>query len=1171
MVMARRSLLKDLFRSLTNTKARFLSIMAIIALGVGFFSGINATEPDMILSADQYYQTQRLSDFRLISPLGFQAADIEAVRTLSGVGAVQAGYSKDLFLTTAGGNTATVKIYSYDAADYQSGDGLNVPTVIEGRLPEQAGEIAVDASRSLPDELGIGSAVTLSVPDGEQLTDFLKTGTYTIVGLIDSPLYITYERGQTNIGDGSISFFGLIGEADFTMDRVTDLFIRTSASASLTAYSDAYAVHLAPIKQALDNLGKDSVALATADLRRQLDEGKAKLQDKKAQVEQELADGEAKLLAAEQELTDGEAQLQEKETTYTNRLDEQRQALAKGRSQLEAGKSQYADQYALWLEGYKTWQAGSDKLASSKSQLDDAGGQIARGESELAAAKAQLDQAKPQLDDLERSLDALRLIRAALPAAAPAMTVSEYLALIEQIRLYAPELAVWIGSQNGYGDVNLPDLLTGALDQTLTQMEKTYADGLRTYEDGLARYQQGAALMAANKLDYEQGLADYTAGQAELDLAKAQLDSGKTALDQAKATLDASEARISRGEAALAKGAADLQQSLDQGRQKIAEGRQQLADARAEYEQKKTDALEQIAGAETEIRQAEQQLVALPDNWFVLTRDENPGYSGYGDDAGRIGAVAKVFPLFFFLVAALVCLTTMTRMVEEERSQIGTLKALGYGAWTIAAKYLVYALLASLIGSLTGLAVGFRLFPILIMNAYGMMYGIPDRLTPFHLNYAALSILLAVATTVSVTLAATLQELRVTPAILMQPKAPKPGKRIFLERIKPFWKKLSFSRKVTARNLFRYKKRLLMTVIGIAGCTALLVSGFGLKDSVNAIMDNQFTKIFIYDAQVVIDPEQAGSLDNLTGYLSGQTAVAAYLPEMAETVTALAAGSGRTYEANMLVPADSESFKLFYDLHERRSGAKLDLPADGAVISEKLAALLQVGVGDTFQMRDSANRTYKVRVAGVAEQYLTHYIYLSPAYFDQLTFRTPLYNIVAVNVQDPNAFDEQAFKENTMAVDGVLGTLFARDFADSLKDTMESLDYVVLILIITAGALAFVVLYNLTNINITERVREIATIKVLGFRDNEVSAYVYRENTILTLIGTGIGLLLGLLLHRFVIGTMEVDTMMFGKTVSWLSFLLSIALTIAFAALVNFFMYYKLRKVNMVASLKSVE
>lgn len=1169
--MKRSSFVRDIRRSMLKSKARFLSILAIISLGVGFFAGINATEPDMVLSADRYYKDSRLADFRLISPLGFRLEDIEAVRQADGVEAVQEGYAKDVFLASASGATSVVRLFSYDEADYSGQKGLTVPQVREGRLPANPGEIAVESGMNVPDEIQVGGTLTVSLPNGDELDKSLATSTFTVVGRIVSPMFIDFERGQTNIGDGSIAYFAYVPKQDFKMEKATDLFVRTNGTATLTAYSDAYKMHIEPIKDRFDELGLAAVGAQTQLLRDKLNEGKAELQTNKDKAEKELADGEQKLQDAEKKILDGEKELAANEKKYTQELADKRVLLEKGRADLNQGLIQYFAGYTRWLEGYISYLDGRDQLNVAKQQLDDAKVRIDQGEQDLALAKVQLDATRTALDTMKASLDSMKQTRDSLPANGTALTEAQFNALLADVRNFSPELADSLKQNFKYDDPGQVAQLRLSLDIAIIQMEQTYETQKKTYDSGLAQYNAGVTELAGARRQYENGLADYNAGLAKLNATKPELDRGKVELDAAKATLAESEAKLTAGEAALSQGEKDLLKNLDEGRTKLAEARIELAEGRSEFEVKKADALQQIADAEAKIRDSERQIIEIPDSWFVLTRDGNPGYSGYGDDARRIGAVAKVFPLFFFLVAALVCLTTMTRMVEEERGQIGTLKALGYSTFAISSKYLVYALSASLAGALIGLVIGFRLFPGVIMNAYGLMYQIPVRLMPDHPAYAAISILIAVVTTVAASLGATLQELRAHPAVLMQPKAPKPGKRIFLERIKPIWKRLSFSHKVTARNIFRYKQRFLMTVIGIAGCTALLVTGFGLRDSINAIMGKQFDEIFIYDGLLVTDTEKAPAERDLTQILGKDSQVKEYLGLLNETVSTLKSGSSRTFEASLIVPEDPEAFKRFYDLHERVSRKTLELPAEGAIISEKLADLLGVRTGGSLTYRDSENRTYTVRIAGIAENYLTHYVYLSPKAFDRLTFRSPDFNAAVFNVEEPDKIDEKAFKESLLSHDGVLGAIFTRGIAEEFNKMIGSLNFVVLVLILSAGALAFVVLYNLTNINITERIREIATIKVLGFRDKEVSAYVYRENIILTVIGTLGGLLLGFVLHRFVMGTMEIDTMMFGKNIKLLSYLLSAILTMAFTIVVNLFMFYQLKKINMVESLKSVE
>ncbi len=1164
--MKKKSFYKSLLRMILKSMPRFLSVLAIIAVGVGFFAGINATEPDMILSADKYYKNNNLSDFRIVSSLGFEEGDITNVMKTEGIYNVQKGYSKDLFLTSQEGITSIVKLFSYDHKYYKDGSGLNIPVIKEGRMPEKSGEIVVEYGVNVPKDIKLGSKVVLSVPENQQTDDFIRTETFTVVGIIDSPLYINFERGQTNIGNGSIDFFAYIHEKDFKIEKVTDIFIRTTQSNDFKAYSNEYQAHISPIKSVLEKLGTNAVAIETQELKRKLEDGKKELEENKSKAEAELADAEKKLAEAENEILKGKDELNKNDIKYTKELKDKETELENGKKELENGKKLYEKNYQKWLAGYNDYIKAEKELVTAKAKLDSAGQLLKPLEAELSASKEKLDLANTQLNLLSKSIHGLKEIQTDLDANPP-RNIEEYNQLIDKVKTYSPEASEIIVNSAKLGDENFVLTLGMTLQSIITGMESKHTSGIKEYQEGFSRYTQGATALN----EYKTGLAEYEAGQKELIIAKATLDTGKLELDKAKAEIDKNAAKISDGENVLNKAKQDLDKSLEEGRLKLAKAEVDLLEGRKTYIGNRTKALKEIQDAEEKIKDSEKQILEIPSGWFVFERDGNPGYAGYGDDARRIGAVAKVFPLFFFLVAALVCLTTMTRMVEDDRMEIGTLKALGYSTFTIASKYLIYALLSSVLGSLLGLSIGFWLFPNAIMNAYGIMYKIPVRITPYHLNYAVISILLAVITTVSASLLATLQELRTTPAVLIQPKAPKPGKRILLERIAFFWKRLSFTHKITARNIFRYKQRFLMTVIGISGCTALLVTGFGLKNSINDIMDKQFDDIFVYDGQVLVDTDKEISERDFGSILSEDSSIESYILVFSENGDVFAGNSNRSYETNIMVPENTEQFANFVNLHDRETKNKIDLPQDGAVISEKLSNLLRLGVGDTLKFRDNDNITYEIMVSAIAENYLSHYIFLSPDYFNKVTFGDPKYNAGMFNLRNPETIEEREFKETLMNNKGVLAVVLTRRIAEEVKDTMESLDYVVMILILSAGALAFVVLYNLTNINITERLREIATIKVLGFRDGEVSSYVYRENILLSIMGTLLGIMLGALLHKYVIGTMEIDTMMFGQSIHLLSFLLSILLTMIFSVLVNLSMYGKLKNINMVESLKSIE
>ena len=1169
--MSAKSFHKDLTRTLLKSKMRFLSIMAIIAIGTGFFAGIKATEPNMIMSADRYYQSHHLSDFRLISPLGFRDEDIETVKQLPGIAQVQSGYMLDYFLYSEAGTRFTVRLFSYDPAFNNQPDSLNQPTVIDGRLPETPGEIILEAGNNVPESINLGSEIRLAAPNGDTLDQHLAREHFKVVGRVQSPLYINFERGQTPVGDGNIDFFAYVCKSDFALERFVELYIRTRESPSLTAYSEAYDLHLEPVEQALIKQGQLSLADETSQYREELDAGKKEWERNKNEVEKQLHEAEQALNDAELAISEGELELDEKITHYEAEFARQEAELAAGRDAYNQGLLAYYEGYAQWLEGYNEYQDGRDQLNQARRELDMAKNQLEQAENELALANAQLEEADEQLTVLADSIEGLKQIRDSLPEQDQTLTDEEFQALIQDIRPYSEELADFVSEAFTAQDPGLLQQMRILIESSLISLEETYAEGRAEYLAGRQAYEAGQQRLAVEQQRYDEGNREYEAGLREINEAEADIEAGRVELDEAKAELDQAKIELDEGEAALTAGRTTFDQEIEQARLALAEAKIELDEGRVAFENEKNTALQKISEAEQEIKDSERQILELPEEWIVMTRDHQPGYSDYGEDARRIGLVAAVFPVFFFLVAALVCLTTMTRMVEEERVQIGTLKAMGYSTLSIVSKYLVYALAASLLGSIVGLAAGFQIFPRTIMNAYSLLYYIPEQTAPFHFDLATLSVLLAVATTVLVTLLATLNELKASPAVLMQPRAPKPGKRIMLEYVRPLWHKMSFMQKLTARNLFRYKQRLFMTVIGIAGCTALLLTGFGLKDSINSIIGKQFDDIFIYDGLVMIDPDKDTDKDAFNSLLADHPDIEDWLPVHQESVTAQRYGSSISYEANVLVPETAEALPAFYTIKNRQTEQLLPLTPNGAIISEKLSELLQVKAGDSLTIRDVENRTYTLFVAGIAEHYVTHYIYMSPQYYDQITYRMPEMNSAVFKLQDPDLFDQPAFQEHLMTHPAVLGSMFTLTLADDFARTIRSLDLVVIVLILAAGALAFVVLYNLTSINIAERIREIATIKVLGFRDREVSDYVFRENLLLTIMGTFTGLLLGVVLHRFVMGTMETDALMFGKEIHWLSYILSIVLTMVFSVLVNVFMFYRLRHIHLVESLKAAE
>lgn len=686
--------------------------------------------------------------------------------------------------------------------------------------------------------------------------------------------------------------------------------------------------------------------------------------------------------------------------------------------------------------------------------------------------------------------------------------------------------------------------------------------------------------------DAEQKLAD----------AKTELDDGAQQLADAKVTIADKEQELLDGEQTLK----DKEQELLDGKQTIADGETQLADAKqeiadgkisladakqeiadkekeledgkAEYEKAKADAEPEIADAKQEIADGEKTLADLKKpTWYVWGRDKVTSTESFGQDAGRISNIGKFFPVIFFLVAALVSLTTMTRMIEEQRQQIGTLKALGYSDGVIAFKYFAYAMLSTVSGALAGVVVGEKILPWVIMNAYGMLYtGLPYYMTPLNWEQGGLAILASAACTGVATIAACYKELAAGPAELMRPEAPKNGKRIFLERIGVLWKHLNFTQKSTVRNLVRYKKRFFMTVIGIGGCMGLILVGFGLQDSITAIAKNQFVSLFTYQANAVLNSDvDESEKEALQTDLENYSGIDELLEMYCQNIELQT--DKKTVDAVLEVPKELTNFNDFYAFRDRKSGEVYEFPTDGgAAISEKTATMLGVKAGDTVQLK-KGDDIVDVKISIIVENYVRHYLYLAPDLYEELFGGAPDYNQLLMKYQDMSGNYETALGEKIMTYDGVAAISFTSDLIDQIDNMLRSLDIVIVVLIVSAGLLAFVVLYNLNNINITERQRELATLKVLGFFDGEVASYVYRENMVLTLFGVIAGMGIGTFLHHCVIQTVEVDMMMFGRNVFPRSYGWSALITLAFALFVNFMMFYRLRKIDMIESLKSVE
>lgn len=851
-------------------------------------------------------------------------------------------------------------------------------------------------------------------------------------------------------------------------------------------------------------------------------EQKTFLEQNIAAFEAASAEAEAQLVAAEAQITDAENQLAAADAQLT----EKEQECAAGEDELAAAKEELENGEAQVTAGLAQIADGEAQASAYQKQLED-------GEAQLNAAKAQIEEGEAQI---EANRSKLEEGEAQLAAARAQIADGE-----QQIASYQQTI------QSG--------------EAQLAEGRKTIADGESQLADAKQTISNGESQIAEAK----QSIAD---GETQLAEAKQTIADGESQLAEAKQTIADGETQLADAKQEIADGKI----SLADAKQEIADKEKELEDGKAEYEKAKADAEPEIADAKQEIADGEKTLADLKKpTWYVWGRNKVTSTESFGQDAGRISNIGKFFPVIFFLVAALVSLTTMTRMIEEQRQQIGTLKALGYSDGVIAFKYFAYAMLSTVSGALAGVVVGEKILPWVIMNAYGMLYtGLPYYMTPLNWEQGGLAILASAACTGVATIAACYKELVAGPAELMRPEAPKNGKRIFLERIGVLWKHLNFTQKSTVRNLVRYKKRFFMTVIGIGGCMGLILVGFGLQDSITAIAKNQFVSLFTYQANAVLNSDvDESEKEALQTDLENYSGIDELLEMYCQNIELQT--DKKTVDAVLEVPKELTNFNDFYAFRDRKSGEVYEFPTDGgAAISEKTATMLGVKAGDTVQLK-KGDDIVDVKISIIVENYVRHYLYLAPDLYEELFGGAPDYNQLLMKYQDTSSNYETALGEKIMTYDGVAAISFTSDLIDQIDNMLRSLDIVIVVLIVSAGLLAFVVLYNLNNINITERQRELATLKVLGFFDGEVASYVYRENMVLTLFGVIAGMGIGTFLHHCVIQTVEVDMMMFGRNVFPRSYGWSALITLAFALFVNFMMFYRLRKIDMIESLKSVE
>lgn len=1147
--MKKTALYKLVFREIRHSKARFLSILVLILLGVGFFVGLQATGPNMLNTVDDYFDEKKLYDAHIQSTMGIEDNEVRLLSEYDPIEYIEEGYSQDVLV---GENRIVMKLISY-----HPDKDLNQYEIASGRLPEKSGEIALDERDMIQSLHQIGDEIMLVADrDETDLADQFERIEYEIVGFVRSPRFITNDsRGQTSIAGGQLDGFGVIMEEDFNLPVYTDLFVSFTGLREINTFSDEYQeqsrIHASEIERILEEYSPERLSEIRS-------EAEVEIRDAEAQIE----DGRKELTEAREELSDARSELDDAQLA----IQEARETLGEAEQELNDGEAEYKQGLVVFQS--EMGQADA-QLAQARREIDSQAEQLESGLADLEAAERELNQAEEQLEsqrnelitaqveftELTNVLSELLDIPAEL---VPEEGIEPLLTETESIELNGQTLADLLG---GYFAGEVPvEVVEGALDGIASELEA-----------GLSQIDEASLAIAQQRSTLEGARAELEAGQEMLADARTELGEQSAVLERERSN---AEEELSRARRDLDQGWQEYNDGvaeLDRNELELIEAEEEYLEGLETFEEEEQDALAEIEEAEAEIADVREELAAIEEpTYYTLLREDDMNFIQYEENAALLSELATIFPAVFFAVAALVTLTTITRMIEEQRTEIGTLKALGYRDFEISIKYYVYAVSASLLGTVFGLIIGYITLPIIIFNAYGIMYNLPDLILANYWSYTLIAAAIALLSTVVTAWVVLRKDLKSHPAALMRPKAPKIGKRILLERISPIWKRLDFMKKVTARNLFRYKQRMLMTVIGVAGCAALIIAGFGIQGAVEGLADLQFGDVMRYDAMVILDDEA-----NEESQLSYQQFVQSYdgidqTSMIKQQQFEMSHPDLLTQDLTVIVPEDSDRFNDFIQLQDRTSDEVYQLPDEGAIVTERLADLFEVGIGDTLTIEDADNRSYQIKIVEIAENYIGHYLFMTESVYRSEIDDSIRYNANLINYDQDESWENE-FSEQLMLEDQVVTVTFIGSMTDAFRDSMESLNLVVFVLIIAAAGLAFVVLYNLTNINISERIRELSTIKVLGFFDTEVTMYIYRENIVLTVMGIIAGSIFGRFLFSFVLDTITMDNQMFNPALHWTSYLYSALLTLFFSTFVMWLMHNKLKRIDMIESLKSNE
>lgn len=1232
-MVVKKSYLKIIWREFKSSFGRFAAIFGIVALGVGFLSGLLVTTPDMHMSVDEYYDKHNMADIFIKATMGLTKEDVESIDEVSNVKDTMPAYVIDKLLQVDGKGTIVGKIYGIPLLDYDAQNSINKLDLYEGRMPKNSRECVVERKGTHLEDVKIGTRLRISKENKEyeDIDDLYKEKEFEVVGIVGNSFHFSKEREPSNVGSGKLGTIIYVDYSAYALDEYTDLYIVADRALKMSSFSTRYVDYIEEIRDEIEDLGEERSLVRKEEILKtaneELDDGYKDYYDGKKEAEEQLADARSEINKGKKDLKDALVEIKEGEEELVDArktlekenkkalkeieknekiLEEAKLSLIKGQDELKASSTLLEEGQIKYNEGLKESLKGKKDLEEAEKEFKRGQEEFKKGEREFLKGKEDLNKGKREsakalislqegeekynkgIIELKAGKDLLldsiipiaeitgltkeelistqegrQILKSFLPLENYEMLINNYEKIIyseEELRKARLELDYgWMEYYKGIEKLKTAE-------KELNQAGKEIEKGRKELESNELKLnmakkelEEGFKDLERAKEDLEEGKEEYKKGLLEIDKGWDEYESGKKDLLEGKKTLEKeTENAIKKIE--------DGEKDLVKGRKEYEKGIRDIEKAEDKYKEAKEQVEEELNDAYLDLKKAEQEIRYLDDpKWYVLDRDANMSYISFDLNADKVAAISKVFPIFFYLVAGLVALTTMTRMVEEERSQIGVLKALGYKKWIIISKYLLYCGMASILGSIAGQVVGFKVIPVVLWNAYGVMYHLPEFVADYNIKIALLSSGMAVISTLGATYFSANSALKEKPSTLMLPRAPKVGKRILLERIKPLWSLFSFNLKSTARNIFRYKKHFYMTVIGVSGCTALLVAGFGLRDSIKNIGTLQFEELFKHDLEIVL--EEDFPLEDIDTITSPHQEIIETLQVF--TDRGFIEHNGRSIETTLVAVEDISDLSTYVVFRDRVKASLIETKKESIVISEKVAEVLNIKENDTILYENFDEKKGQFKVSEITENYLDNFIYMNKSMYEDV-FKTKEENrTIYIKTRDLNESEKSDLIKKLYGKEGVLNAEFISERRGLFDNLITSINYIVGVIIISSGMLAFIVLYNLTNININERRRELATLKVLGFHNEEVSSYIFREITILSVVGTLVGLVLGKYLHQFIVLTVENPNFMFGRDISLLSYILSGVITLIFSVVVDLFMIKKLRNIKMVDSLKA--